>query len=355
MSEDEHGQNVFWFDPNLPQQTEPIEDRAAFLRSKVIPLSEAIDDYEPIEWLIDGLIPKGSLTLFAGEPKKGRKSLVSMHIGLCVSLGLETLTRSCQQGEVLIANLEDGYKRMIRRFHDFGVRKGNQHTQLYLPKEEVNIDYIEEYIRVCRPALVIIDPMVELELQSDVLDENSAAQIARMFKRLRRLAQETGTAIIIVHHFNKAGDVRGSSAIKGSIDGWIDFIARGEDPHLLRWTMRDSPDLEIEVRIRYENEEVSVQPASEIRRVVVDSTKRNGKRKQTNDACDGWTPRKSEVGEKVRRLLERTETPLSQNEICRIVGAHKGTVKSVLDQFASDGVVRATDDGWVFVPALKDL
>jgi len=62
--------------------------------------------------------------------------------------------------------------------------------------------------------LVIIDAL------TDILsgDENSKEDTQPVFTQLRRIADRTGAAIILIHHCNRAGGYRGSSAIKGAVD-----------------------------------------------------------------------------------------------------------------------------------------
>ncbi len=49
-------------------------------------------------------------------------------------------------------------------------------------------------------------------------DDNSVQFVQPIFMVLRRLAEKTPAAIVIIHHCNKAGGYRGSNAIKGAVD-----------------------------------------------------------------------------------------------------------------------------------------
>jgi hypothetical protein len=65
-----------------------------------------------------------------------------------------------------------------------------------------------------KAGLTIIDAL------ADVMDgdENSKQDTQPVFTNLRRIAEKTNTAIIVIHHSNKSGGYRGSSAIKGALD-----------------------------------------------------------------------------------------------------------------------------------------
>jgi hypothetical protein len=49
-------------------------------------------------------------------------------------------------------------------------------------------------------------------------DENSVKDVQPVFLSLRKIAEETCAAIVVIHHANKCGSYRGSTAIKGSLD-----------------------------------------------------------------------------------------------------------------------------------------
>jgi RecA-family ATPase len=62
--------------------------------------------------------------------------------------------------------------------------------------------------------LVIIDAL------ADVMsgDENDKADVRPAFHSLRKIAESTEAAILLIHHAGKAWGYRGSSAIKGAVD-----------------------------------------------------------------------------------------------------------------------------------------
>ena len=74
--------------------------------------------------------------------------------------------------------------------------------------------------------LIVFDPFRNLHYG----DENDSAQIIRVMENLRHIRDNTGAAILVVHHTRKtsAADrdnpgmaIRGSGAIFGSVDGLI--------------------------------------------------------------------------------------------------------------------------------------
>ena len=63
-------------------------------------------------------------------------------------------------------------------------------------------------------------------------DENSVKDTQPVFMQLRKIAEDTGAAIIVIHHVNKMGGYRGSTAIPGAIDNMV-LITSDEDSNLI--------------------------------------------------------------------------------------------------------------------------
>jgi hypothetical protein len=65
-----------------------------------------------------------------------------------------------------------------------------------------------------KPAVLIIDPFREAHGQA----ENDADEMGPLLRPLRSLAHDTDTSIVLVHHMNKNGTFRGSTAIRAACD-----------------------------------------------------------------------------------------------------------------------------------------
>jgi predicted transcriptional regulator len=61
-------------------------------------------------------------------------------------------------------------------------------------------------------------------------DENSVRDVQPVFIQLRKIADDTNAAIIVIHHSNKAGGFRGSTAMKGAVD--LMLLMKAEDGFL---------------------------------------------------------------------------------------------------------------------------
>lgn len=75
--------------------------------------------------------------------------------------------------------------------------------------------------------LILIDALMDVIPGAD---ENSVKDMQPAMLALSRLAKQTNAAIILIHHTNKAGDYRGSSAIKGTVDGMFIIEKASDSP-----------------------------------------------------------------------------------------------------------------------------
>lgn len=127
---------------------------------------------------------------------------------------------------VLIIDEESGERRLSERLE--------QGARGELCDETTDIQY------VCLANFKLDDPtdsaLLQMEIQNrgaglviidaltDILDgdENSKKDTQPVFSALRKIADITNAAIVIIHHSNKMGGYRGSSAIAGAVDLMIE-------------------------------------------------------------------------------------------------------------------------------------
>lgn len=191
-------------------------------RYEILSAVDALQPQPPIEWIVDGLISAGSVNVFYGEGGS-KKTWSLLDMGICVARGDDWLNFKTQAGSVLLIDEESGQRRIKRRMGDVlrghnadsstpvfcvslaGFDLGNQQTFMEL----------HNLIAITRARLVIIDALADVMLGRD---ENAVKDVQPVFLALRKFAEETQVAIVIIHHANKGGNYRGSTAIKGALD-----------------------------------------------------------------------------------------------------------------------------------------
>ena len=186
---------------------------------------EAWEPQPPKNWLVEGLIAPGDVCLLFGDAGVGKTWLFT-DLAVSVATGAEWLGKTTCGAPVLIIDEESGFRRLTDRL----ARTMRGHR--IAPGTLVPVNYIvlagfnfladptcftdlDTAIRETDARLVIIDALADIMLGGD---ENAVADTQPVFHGLRVLAEQTGVAIVVIHHSNKAGGYRGSTAISGAVD-----------------------------------------------------------------------------------------------------------------------------------------
>jgi len=206
---------------NNEPPTQPSPEKPRFILRNA---AYALEPQPALEWIVDRLITPGSVTVFYGEP--GSKKTYSMlSMAVCVAAGKDWLQFKTRPGNVLIVDEESGEKRLRMRLGAalLGELVGPETPVNFVSLAGFKMDdkndpvLLEALIAETGAKLVIIDAL------ADIMDgdENLKKDVQPVFNALRKIAERTCAAIIIIHHSNKQGGYRGSSTIKGSIDSMI--------------------------------------------------------------------------------------------------------------------------------------
>jgi predicted ATP-dependent serine protease len=158
----------------------------------------------PVRFLVPGRVPRGALTLVAGDPGLG-KSQWTCSISAGVSNG--TLVR--EPGRVLMANAEDAPSTVIvPRLHAAGanlelvefltVLDDDAEREFTLPDD---LDLLTEDIARLGAQLVVLDPLNAF--LGGQVDSWKDQQVRRALAPLSRLATNLNIAIIVVAHLTK--------------------------------------------------------------------------------------------------------------------------------------------------------
>jgi len=87
-------------------------------------------------------------------------------------------------------------------------------------------DKLHELINESGAKLVILDALVDVMAGGD---ENAVSDVQPIFVGLRRIAEMTHSAIVVIHHTNRTGEYRGSSALKGAVDIMLIVTSPGNE------------------------------------------------------------------------------------------------------------------------------
>jgi len=202
--------------PEAPQRPRYIVRNAKY----------ALQPQPPREAVVENLINRGDLVVAYGEAGSKKTYVFVCSVGVCVASGKDCMGFNTHKTKVLIIDEESGERRLSRRLAE--AIRGE------LCDENIDLEYVslanfklddptdavilQSLIEESGAGLVIIDAL------ADIMDgdENSKQDTQPVFSALRKIADSTNAAIIVIHHSNKAGGYRGSSAIAGAVDLMIE-------------------------------------------------------------------------------------------------------------------------------------
>ena len=210
----------------------------------------------PVDWLVEGRLVAGSVSLFVAKPKVG-KSTVIRYLALCVARGEPWLGYETKRGPVVYLALEERLEDVTEEFRALGAT----------PEDAIQITHrgnvmqLIATLRKHKPALLVIDPLFRL---ISVKDEKAYAEVYLHMGPLIDVARETGTHICCSHHSPKqaredAIDAPlGSTALAGSVSSLFVLSRHLESGmRTLRSTQRVGDDMpEMVLRFNPQNRQL---------------------------------------------------------------------------------------------------
>lgn len=169
-----------------------------------------------IEWLIDGVLPKGAVVLLSGR-EGSMKSYLALSMAHAVATGSPWLGKQTKQGPALYLDGEMDTAVLSDR-----LRGIDPHGQVHIWTwtdgtfpDRLNGDVLQRAAK--EHVLIIVDP---LRRHMDGLKENSADDMSQVTKDLREL-KRYGATVLVLHHAPKdteRQDYRGSTELGAGVD-----------------------------------------------------------------------------------------------------------------------------------------
>ena len=189
---------------------------------------DQIEEKEP-EWLINDYIPRGQITVLAGDGGSG-KTTIWCAIAGAVSSGSKCFLNednpfagNCKPGKVLFFSSEDTAEyTLVGRLRKNGAKLENV-LSLSLSEDafsEIKFDSerLEEIIKEHRPELVLFDPLQSFVPPNIQMGQRNAMRAC--LNPLIGLGEQYGVTFIIVVHTNKQSGIWGRKRIADSADIW---------------------------------------------------------------------------------------------------------------------------------------
>jgi len=312
------------------EATEPL--KPLILRSLAELRQQGI---EPVEYVVDGVLPRGGLLQVLAAPKVA-KSILLLNLALAIVSGDDFLGRPTLRGPVLLLSAEGGPQLLHERLGTMAPQDGVdlEHLFLWTPQRgELRLRLDDPIHRLILAGAciergvvaLIVDP---LYLFHD-LNENDSRDMKGLAQGLIGLGQETQAGIIIAHHNRKAGpnshsgsaeEGRGSSVLHGAVDASLVLNRRADSviaTYELRWSESPPP--------------LSLTLDAETLTFNVVGEANQGERKTDPD--------------RLFAIFQESSGPLGYDELLARTRCSRNTVMPGVKRLLADGLIEASLEG----------
>lgn len=228
------------------------EDRWTFLTL------EDMEQLPPPQWLVDGFIQEETLVAIYGAPESG-KSFLAIDMAMSVASDRRWHGRDVMPGAVLYIAAE-GAMGLSKRVRAWRAERGvNGAAPFHLMRQNLNLTDSKEATAFCRVMgeklgalrMIVIDT---LNQTASGADENSAQDMGRYIESMKRLRDESGAAVVVIHHSGKDASkgLRGSTALLGGFDTTIEVVRPNLDGPAVNVRVRKQKDAEKEKPIGFD-------------------------------------------------------------------------------------------------------
>ena len=216
-------ENAYKEEPMYQPREGEVIRKSAF---KFETLREMKESSSEVDWFVEDLLSVGGFSIFSGEPKIGKSTLLRNLIKETL-VGGNFLGRKVKKGRVMLFSFEEQRKILSTQLEKCGVNPDDTNLLIHTGDvfgEDIFQD-LEDAILDYQPALVILDTVFAM---SKVESINSYKETYDALKPIRHLARSSGASVIGVHHNNKSGRFMGSQAIYAVVDTMMSFIAQND-------------------------------------------------------------------------------------------------------------------------------
>jgi DNA-binding MarR family transcriptional regulator len=314
-------------------------------RFKVFWANKSFEKSEPLDFLVDGLITRGSVNLFVGEGGS-KKTWTTLDLAVCAALGRDWLNFPVQQTTVLFVDEESGERRLNRRLYEtlrgHGVENASEvpialtSLNMLNLRDTDDVTKLHMLVNQTGAGLVIIDALADVSAGAD---ENSVKDMQPLFMNLRKIAEMTKAAIIVIHHSNRNGGYRGSSALKGAVDLMLMVDSKADTQYINFKTEKardiDSKSFTSLSHFDILNEKFWLSPTTE---------------------SDAVPSNISKTQEKIVEFIHKNgSSAIPDITKCTEIGFSSSTIKSACYQLITDGYVARINEGGHGKTSIVDL
>lgn len=199
---------------------------------------EELDALPPQEYLIENtLIEEGTSMLTAKEGSF--KSFISLDMSLCIATGKAWHGYAVKQGPVIYVCAE-GAGGLIKRVKAWCKENGESFpknfytiavpTKIHQPAAKAGLVEACEQVK---PNLVVLDTLARCAVG---VNENDSNEMGQFIDSMTEISKSAKAHVMTVHHNNKGGDYRGTTALAGAMDSRFSMQTTSEeDKVIFKW------------------------------------------------------------------------------------------------------------------------
>lgn len=185
------------------------------------------------DYVLKGLLQRKSYAVLYSDPGQG-KSFVTLDIAYHVAAGQPWRGHRVIQGPVIYCAFEGTggmAKRVAALEQHYGSLEGvplviepagwnlrDQRDRIAFAQRIAEI--MQHEFNEAHPALIVVDTFARAIPSAD---ENSAGDVGEFNKAIEDLIQRTGACVLVLHHRNKSGGMRGSSALLAAVETQLEI------------------------------------------------------------------------------------------------------------------------------------
>ncbi|HEY3600138.1 MAG TPA: DNA repair protein RadA [Paraburkholderia sp.] len=187
----------------------PVQRLADIRASDVPRFSTGVGEFDRV---LGGGLVAGGVVLIGGDPGIGKSTLL-----------LQSLAQIASERRALYVSGEESAAQIALRAQRLSLLEpGSQASELKL-LAEIQLEKIQATITEERPDVAVIDSIQTIYSEALTSAPGSVAQVRECAAQLTRVAKQTGTAIIMVGHVTKEGNLAGPRVLEHIVDTVLYF------------------------------------------------------------------------------------------------------------------------------------
>ena len=219
------------FEADPPKEAPPPKP----LKTIKIESWDTIQD-EPVEWLIEGVLPALSFAALYGPPGSF-KSFHALHIAYCVATGHSWMGRPVKKSGAVLYLCGEGFGGIGARIKACKIHHQIEDgAPIYVVRHQLNLRSSQEDFNALMLAIVQLVEQTGIQFELAIVDtlarafgggnENSSEDMGAFITAMGKVQEFLNCALMVLHHCGKdtAKGLRGHSSLLGAVDTELELL-----------------------------------------------------------------------------------------------------------------------------------